>query len=380
MEDTAQLQVPVRQEKPRVPETKPQPEKSAPPPQVKETNSPPPVAEAPPQFMGKNYYEILGVSASATPQEIKQAYWDKLRQYHPDVNQKAWANEVTLTINHAYEMIKDPEKKAHYDQALKDEQEKLEQSRRELVKGSHLKNVPVYSPDQLAFARATAELIPTIEREQIQTETVFAMAVVEENTALSHEQRTALALAVTADKIAQALTTNETLRQILKAHADKQPEKQDEALSMSIIMVALCTTGAMMELMSDNPEAAAEIFTAILIAYASHGAEAADQLLRKRIKEYQKSATQKSTAPTPTSSSAPPEQLSPPVSYPELTSVVQTPSLESPATSPNTELAASQAPQLPASTEVDSPVVQEFVRMVNQPASATVPAPAPKSG
>lgn len=62
----------------------------------------------------KNYYEILGVSEKATPDEIKKAYRKLAREHHPDVS-KTDSNEKFKEINEAYEILKDEEKKSRYD-------------------------------------------------------------------------------------------------------------------------------------------------------------------------------------------------------------------------------------------------------------------------
>ncbi|MBQ7477014.1 MAG: molecular chaperone DnaJ [Selenomonadaceae bacterium] len=66
----------------------------------------------------RDYYEVLGLNKNATDDEIKKAYKKLAKKYHPDLNpdNKKAAEEKMKELNAAYEVLKDKDKRAQYDQ------------------------------------------------------------------------------------------------------------------------------------------------------------------------------------------------------------------------------------------------------------------------
>ena len=66
--------------------------------------------------MAKDYYKTLGVDKNASDDEIKRAFRQLAKKYHPDVNKEEGAAEKFKEIGEAYSVLSDKNKRAQYDQ------------------------------------------------------------------------------------------------------------------------------------------------------------------------------------------------------------------------------------------------------------------------
>jgi DnaJ-class molecular chaperone len=66
----------------------------------------------------QDYYSILGVPRNASPEEIRQAYFEAARHLHPDKNIAPGETELFLGVQEAYEVLSNLKKRARYDESL----------------------------------------------------------------------------------------------------------------------------------------------------------------------------------------------------------------------------------------------------------------------
>ena len=93
--------------------------------------------------MDKNYYEILQIDKSASPEIIEKAYKTLAKKYHPDLQDethKKEAEEKFKIINEAYQTLSNPQLKASYDQNMMDNNISQEQYEEMYKQNQILKN------------------------------------------------------------------------------------------------------------------------------------------------------------------------------------------------------------------------------------------------
>ena len=85
--------------------------------------------------MHSDYYAILGVTRSATAEEIKAAYRRLARRFHPDTSEEPGSEDRFKEITLAYQVLRDAERRVRYD--LEAMERELEASERELNADAH---------------------------------------------------------------------------------------------------------------------------------------------------------------------------------------------------------------------------------------------------
>ena len=98
----------------------------------------------------KNFYQVLGIGQDANLDEIKKAYREAAKRYHPDVSAKPKDEQKFLEVLEAYETLSDPERRSLYDQSLN------EKVRRPYIKP------PFFSPNESVEAKP--DLFSEIDR------------------------------------------------------------------------------------------------------------------------------------------------------------------------------------------------------------------------
>jgi curved DNA-binding protein len=107
-----------------------------------------------------DYYEILGVTRSASPEEIKAAYRRLARRYHPDTSRDPGAEDRFKEITLAYQVLRDMDKRVRYD--LEAMERELEATERELSAESEAEtaNAPTRRGDTLSPAPPVQSVPP----------------------------------------------------------------------------------------------------------------------------------------------------------------------------------------------------------------------------
>ena len=81
--------------------------------------------------MFKDYYQVLGIASTASPQEVKAAYRQLSRKWHPDKNPNVDVTSMMQDINEAYSILGNAERRKRYDQEYdtfkQEEKEKYQQ-------------------------------------------------------------------------------------------------------------------------------------------------------------------------------------------------------------------------------------------------------------
>lgn len=66
-----------------------------------------------------DHYKVLGIGRKADPEQVKQAYRERAKHCHPDVNPSPQASSVFHAVHEAYRVLRDPDARARYDEQLR---------------------------------------------------------------------------------------------------------------------------------------------------------------------------------------------------------------------------------------------------------------------
>jgi molecular chaperone DnaJ len=96
----------------------------------------------------KGYYAIMEVSEQANYREIRAAYRRLAKKYHPDVSGSLYAEETIKTINAAFEVLSDKEKRREYDRMVFDNSDTLQQRGHQKENENNVKNTNAQSSNK----------------------------------------------------------------------------------------------------------------------------------------------------------------------------------------------------------------------------------------
>lgn len=89
-----------------------------------------------------NYYELLGISTDATPEEIKQSYKKMMKKWHPDINKNTNASMMSVKLNDAKTILLDENKRREYDYYLNNKTSKTYENIRNYATKNKSKKEP----------------------------------------------------------------------------------------------------------------------------------------------------------------------------------------------------------------------------------------------
>jgi curved DNA-binding protein CbpA len=119
-----------------------------------------------------NYYFVLGISADATAEEVRQAYLALAKKYHPDRNKSPEATAMMAEINLAYETLCDSKRRREYDRenGIAAEEEEVEYVVEEEEEIGHEEPVPVERCVKCNFVNSSGIFVCSVCGNEFQSE------------------------------------------------------------------------------------------------------------------------------------------------------------------------------------------------------------------
>ncbi len=114
---------------------------------------------------GETWYEILEIPVEASAEEIRLAYFEQARQYHPDTNPSELAREWFFQIQQSYEVLSNPDSRKQYDQSLKGRKKNKDLVQLSLMSSAN--SIPKLDEEQLLYVLLELKSIGEIEKAKL---------------------------------------------------------------------------------------------------------------------------------------------------------------------------------------------------------------------
>lgn len=120
----------------------------------------------------ENYYKLLGINAKASRDDIRKAYYKKLKQYHPDLYEgdKSFAEEMTSKLNEAYKVLRDDELKKEHDKLYGNYKEKPQKQTSSTQTTMDYYYSAVNSANQANLKDKKKEKVKKVKKEKVKKE------------------------------------------------------------------------------------------------------------------------------------------------------------------------------------------------------------------
>ena len=108
--------------------------------------------------MNRTHYEVLGLKATCTPEEIRSAYRRLVLQHHPDRSKAPESRAIFMAATEAHEVLSSPDRRRHYDATIQAEVIKRAEAAKRAAAGGSPKPPNKVSPPKQSETKARAQV------------------------------------------------------------------------------------------------------------------------------------------------------------------------------------------------------------------------------